>query len=55
MKKKLKDLTLKEAQQICNNRPVGSGLCPTCPLRDLCRCNFDYEGIDLDREVEVEE
>jgi hypothetical protein len=46
MKKKLKDLTLKEVQQICNNRPVGSGLCPTCPLRDLCRCNFDYEGID---------
>jgi hypothetical protein len=55
MKKKLKDLTLKEVQQICNNRPVGSGLCQTCPLTDLCRHTFNYEDEELDQEIEVEE
>jgi hypothetical protein len=54
MKKKLKDLTLKEVQRICKNRPVGSGLCKTCPLLNLCICKLNYDDIDLDQEIEVE-
>lgn len=54
MKKKLEDLTLKEAQQICNSRPLGFAHCDTCPLNDLCQCSFDYDDEDLDKEIEVE-
>lgn len=53
MKKKIGDLTLKEAQKICNNRPFV--LCNTCPLNELCQCSFNYDDEDLDQEIEVEE
>lgn len=55
MKKKIRDLTLKEAQQICNSRPFGLSHCDTCPLTDLCQCSFNYDDEDLDKEIEVEE
>ena len=55
MKKKIKDLTLKEAQRICKNRPLGAGQCYFCPLVDICQSSFDYDDKDLDKEIEVEE
>ena len=56
MKKKLKDLTLKEAQQICNSRPLqyDRSVCNTCPLNDLCQCSFNYDDELLEEEIEVE-
>ena len=54
-KKKIKDLTLKEAQQICNNRPLGFYDCETCPLNGLCQGSFGYDDGELDKEIEVEE
>lgn len=53
MKKKIKDLTLKEAQTICLKR--GMGGCQKCPLYEICQCSFDYNNEDLDKEIEVEE
>ena len=55
MKKKIKDLTLKEAQQICNSKPLGFGHCATCPLNDLCQSSFNYNDEDLEIEIEVED
>lgn len=55
MKKKIKDLTFKEAQQICANRPLGFSHCDSCPLTNLCQCSFNYTDEDLDQEIEVEE
>ncbi len=55
MKKKIRDLTLKEVQQICNSRPLGFYHCDSCPLIDLCQCSFNYDDEDLEQEIEVEE
>ena len=54
MKKKIKDLTFKEAQQICNSRPFGFSHCATCPLYDVCQSSFNYYDEDLEKEIEVE-
>lgn len=53
MEKKIGELTLKEAQQICNSKPLG--VCKDCPLYDLCQCSFDYNDEDLEQVIEVEE
>ena len=55
MKKKLKDLTFKDAQRICNSRDVGERACSTCPLFDMCQCSFNYYDEFLEQEIEIEE
>lgn len=56
MKKKIKDLTFKEAQQICKNKSATLELCDNCPLEDYCQGSFNYfDDEDLDEEIEVEE
>lgn len=53
MKKKIGELTLREAQQICNNTQLGH--CRTCPLNDLCQMSFNYDDEELEIEIEVDE
>lgn len=53
MKKKLKDLTDREMEKICDKNYQKYGTCYNCPLQigeDSC-----YYYLDLDREIEVEE
>ena len=55
VKKKIKDLTMKEAEKICDN----SRGCDECPL-DVCNCSYCMKNVIenkelLEKEVEVEE
>ncbi len=53
MKKKFRDLTDEEMDQICNKNHQKYGTCYDCPLKigeDRC---FKY--LDLDKEIEVKE
>ena len=53
MKKKIRELTDEEKEQICNKNHKKYGTCYDCPLKiDDYNC-FKY--VDSDREVEVEE
>lgn len=52
MKKKLGDLTLKEAKEVQEKICKGIIACSDCPFVDCC---IDTERIDLDKEIEVEE
>ena len=56
MKKKIKNLTLEEAQKICDK-----SVCITCPLKhfspdnEIIRdCPVSYEDWYLEKEVEIE-
>lgn len=58
MKKKIKDLTIKECDKICNKQPY----CSVCPLRYENYCRYEKLMVDeeekafnLEREVEIDE
>ena len=58
MKKKIGDLTFKEAKEICDKDEIGFPLCrDECPLYNtICGCFVeDFNENDLDQEIEVEE
>ena len=63
MKKKIKDLTLKEAKTMCNKhlKTDGNGLyqCKICPYANVkeYRCKLDYNYLNEygDEEIEVED
>ena len=57
MKKKIKDLTLKEMKELCEVRfKKGFPYCTMCPLYNICQLSPDeMSQKDLDQEVEVEE
>ena len=58
MKKKIGDLTLKEAKKYCDDRAKEKGgtYCHNCPLLIICGYYIDiYEEEDLNQEIEVEE
>lgn len=55
MKKKIGDLTLREVQKLCNDKPLILIHCETCPVYELCQCSFNYDDEELEIEIEVDE
>jgi len=49
MKKKIKNLTLEEINEICSKQ-----LCTYCPLNNFCDNKFIMSNKDLETEIEVE-
>lgn len=57
MKKKIGDLTLKEAKKYCDDRAKANGgtYCIDCPLVDVCGDYINVFDEELEIEIEVEE
>lgn len=54
MKKKMRDLTDKEMEKICDKNYQKYGTCYDCPLQ-IEGNNNCFKYFDLDQEIEVEE
>ena len=57
MKKKIKDLTLEEVKDLCENSldiPSGMFKCNVCPYHHNYDCKLDYNNLDDFGEEEVE-
>lgn len=57
MKKKIRDLTLKEATKYCKDKAKAKGgvYCDGCPLVDICGDYLDTFDEELEFEIEVDE
>ena len=59
MKKKIKNLTLKQAKSLCDKYTAQNenGLCNECPYHHDYDCKLDYNNLDEygDEEVDLEE
>lgn len=56
MKKKIKDLTLKELKNICKTHPWCGDSCPISKANSICTCNpDDYDNEEMNLEIEVED
>jgi hypothetical protein len=57
MKKKIRDLTIREIKKICEDRfKKGFPYCIKCPLYSICQLSPDEMAQkDLDQEIEVDE
>lgn len=57
MKKKIGDLTLREAKKYCDDRAevYGGTYCNYCPFSDICGDFIDTFDEELEIEIEVEE
>lgn len=57
MKKKIGDLTLREAKEYCHDRAKAKGgtYCDGCPFIDICGDYIDTFYEELEIEIEVEE